>query len=128
VLISGAPGVPPARATVLGAGRAGANAAVALAGMGAQVNVLDIDTDKVRRLDERGLSNITTVYSSIHSVEHYVGTSDVTVGAVLVVGAAAPSPPRGRRPTTRRSISCTTCSITRSATSPAPCPTRRRTR
>jgi alanine dehydrogenase len=90
VLLCGAPGVPPARATVLGAGQAGTNAAVGLAGLGAQVAVLDLDTTKLQRIGELGHGNITTVYSSAMAVEEYVGASDVTVGAVLTVGAAAP--------------------------------------
>lgn len=90
VLLCGAPGVPPGKATVLGAGQAGSSAAVGLAGLGAQVNVLDVDTAKLQRLSELGHGNITTVYSSLMAVEEYVSTSDVTVGAVLTVGAAAP--------------------------------------
>jgi alanine dehydrogenase len=90
VLLCGAPGVPPARATVLGAGQAGTSAALGLAGLGAQVRVLDLDNDKLQRLSELGFGNITTVYSSLLAVEEYVSDSDVTVGAVLTVGAAAP--------------------------------------
>jgi alanine dehydrogenase len=90
VLLCGAPGVPPAKATVLGAGQAGTNAALGLAGLGAQVNVLDVDTNRLQRIGELGHGHITTVHSSLMAVEDYVGSSDVTVGAVLTVGAAAP--------------------------------------
>jgi alanine dehydrogenase len=90
VLLCGTPGVPPARATVLGAGQAGTNAALGLAGLGAQVNVLDVDSDKLQRVGELGHGHITTVHSSLMAVEDYVGGSDVTVGAVLTVGASAP--------------------------------------
>ncbi|HEV3495970.1 MAG TPA: alanine dehydrogenase, partial [Actinomycetes bacterium] len=90
VLLCGAPGVPRARATVLGAGQAGANAALGLAGLGAQVNVLDVDVDKLMRLAELGQGNITTVHASRLAVEEYVPGSDVVVGAVLTVGAATP--------------------------------------
>jgi alanine dehydrogenase len=90
VLLCGAPGVPPARATVLGAGQAGTNAALGLAGLGAQVSVLDVSADKLQRIGELGHGHISTVHSSRMAVEEYVATSDVTVGAVLTVGAAAP--------------------------------------
>jgi alanine dehydrogenase len=90
VLLCGAPGVPPAKATVLGAGQAGTNAALGLAGLGAQVNVLDINADKLQRIGELGHGHITTVHSTLMAVEEYVGSSDVTVGAVLTVGRAAP--------------------------------------
>jgi alanine dehydrogenase len=90
VLLCGTPGVPPAKATVLGAGQAGSNAALGLAGLGAQVSVLDVDSDKLQRIGELGHGHITTVHSSLMAVEEYVGGSDVTVGAVLTVGASAP--------------------------------------
>jgi alanine dehydrogenase len=90
VLLCGAPGVPRARATVLGAGMAGTNAALGLAGLGAHVDVLDVNTSKLARLDELGHGNISTVFASSLSIEELVAASDVTVGAVLSVGAAAP--------------------------------------
>ena len=90
VLLCGAPGVPPAKATVLGAGQAGTNAALGLAGLGAQVNVLDVDDNKLQRIGELGHGHITTVHSTLMAVEEYVASSDVTVGAVLTVGASAP--------------------------------------
>ena len=90
VLLGGAPGVPPAAATVLGAGRAGAACAVALAGLGAVVTVVDNDVEKLRRLEERGQGRIQTRSSSLQAVEDLVLQSDLVVGAVLVAGAAAP--------------------------------------
>jgi alanine dehydrogenase len=90
VLLGGAPGVPPAHAVVLGAGRAGVACALALAGLGAQVTVVDNDAEKLRNIENLLLGRITTRYSSAQAIEDLVTTSDVTVGAVLVAGAAAP--------------------------------------
>jgi alanine dehydrogenase len=89
VLLGGAPGVPSASATVLGAGRAAA-CAVALAGLGAAVTVVDNDISKLRRLEERGQGRIQTRSSSLQAVADLVAASDLVVGAVLVAGAAAP--------------------------------------
>jgi alanine dehydrogenase len=90
VLLGGVPGVSPGRVAVLGAGMAGRNAAMIAAGMGAQVVVLDINVGPLRHLDELRWGRVTTVTSSTLAVEHFVGESDLVVGAVLVPGARAP--------------------------------------
>lgn len=90
VLLGGVPGVRPARVTVLGAGMAGSNAAVIAAGMGAEIVVLDLRPDRLRHLDEIHWGRISTVASSMHTVEEYVATADLVIGAVLVAGARAP--------------------------------------
>ncbi|NIR40765.1 MAG: alanine dehydrogenase, partial [Actinobacteria bacterium] len=90
VLLGGVPGVRPARVTVLGAGMAGSNAAVIAAGMGAEIVVLDLRPDRLRHLDEIHWGRISTVASSMHTVEEYVSSADLVIGAVLVPGARAP--------------------------------------
>jgi alanine dehydrogenase len=90
ILLGGAPGVAPATATVLGAGRAGSACAVAVAGLGAQVTVVDNDIEKLRRLEDRGQGRIQTRSSSLQALEDLVIASDLVVGAVLVAGAPAP--------------------------------------
>ncbi len=90
VLIGGVAGVPPARVTVLGAGSAGTHAAMIASGMGANVTILDINVDRLRHLDELHWGRITTVRSSVYSVEEFVPRSDLVIGAVLVAGAKAP--------------------------------------
>ena len=90
VLLGGVPGVSPGKVTVLGAGMAGRNAAMIVAGMGAQVTVLDLNVSPLRHLDELQWRNVTTLMSSKLAVEQSVVDSDMVVGAVLVPGARAP--------------------------------------
>lgn len=90
VLLGGAPGVEPGRAVVLGAGRAGVACAVALAGLGAQVTVVDRNVDRLRQVEQRQLGRVTTRMVSLAAVEELVLSADVVVGAVLVAGATAP--------------------------------------
>jgi len=90
VLLGGVPGVAPARVTVLGAGKAGTNAAMIAAGMGAEVIVLDLNVEPLRHLEELHLGRVVTVRSSLFAVEQYVSTSDLVIGAVLIPGARAP--------------------------------------
>ena len=90
VLIGGVSGVAPARVVIMGAGLAGTNAALIAAGMGGDVVILDLNVDRLRHLDEMHWRRIVTVRSSVYSVEEFVKSADLVIGAVLVPGARAP--------------------------------------
>jgi alanine dehydrogenase len=51
ILLSGLPGVPPAKVVVLGGGVVGLNAAIIAVGMQADVWVLDLSVDRMRELE-----------------------------------------------------------------------------
>ena len=90
VLLGGAPGVPPSKVVVLGAGASGRNAAQIAIGMGAQLTILDINT---RRLEEFAsiAGSIRTRYSTPVAVEEEIADADLVIGAVLIPGAKAPT-------------------------------------
>jgi alanine dehydrogenase len=90
LLLSGVPGVPPARVCVLGGGVVGANAARMAAGLGAEVVVIERSVPRMRELDDIFMGRILTRYSTLDAVEEEVLKADVVIGAVLVPGAAAP--------------------------------------
>jgi alanine dehydrogenase len=90
VLLSGVPGVAPAKVVILGGGVVGANAAQMAAGLGADVTVLDRSLETLRRLDARFGAAVKTLYSTNAAVEAQVLQADLVIGAVLVPGAAAP--------------------------------------
>jgi alanine dehydrogenase len=90
LLISGVPGVPPARVCVLGGGVVGANAAVMAAGLGAEVVILERSIPRMRYIDDIFAGRVITRYSTIEAVEEEVLKADVVIGAVLTAGAAAP--------------------------------------
>ena len=89
VLLSGAPGVRPARVSVIGAGNVGWNAAMIAAGMGAEVTLLDRNIERLRALEPTLPGRITTLASNRGSVERSVAESDLVVGAVLLPGGRA---------------------------------------
>jgi len=89
ILLSGAPGVPPAHVVVLGAGVVGARAARAAAASGARVTVLDIDSEKLRELVDH-VPQIATALPDPDSVAAAVASADVVIGAVLVSGMRTP--------------------------------------
>ncbi|MFF5987832.1 alanine dehydrogenase [Prauserella flavalba] len=90
VLPGGIPGVHPARVVVIGGGVAGLNAARVALGLGADVEVLDTNVDRLRQIDHDFAGRIRTVTSNALSLEEAVVEADLVVGAVLVPGAKAP--------------------------------------
>jgi alanine dehydrogenase len=90
LLMGGVPGVEPADVVVIGGGTAGYNAARLANGMGAQVTVLDININKLRKLDAAFGGQVRTRYSSTYDLEDVVKRADLVIGAVLVPGAKAP--------------------------------------
>ncbi len=90
VLLGGVAGVEPAKVVVLGGGVVGANAARIAVGMGADVTVIDKNPHRLNELDWQFAGRLKTVFSTAERVEHLVTHADLVVGAVLVVGAAAP--------------------------------------
>ncbi len=90
VLPGGVPGVHPARVVVIGGGVAGVNAARIAQGMGADVEILDTNVDRLRQIDVDFNGRIRTVTSNRLTLEQAVLEADLVIGAVLVPGAKAP--------------------------------------
>lgn len=89
-LISGVPGVLPARVVVIGGGVAGFSAARVAAGMGAQVTILEKNHDRLRFLDDFFRGQVSVCYSSQSYLEYVLKECDLVIGAVLIPGASAP--------------------------------------
>ncbi|WP_196158101.1 alanine dehydrogenase [Reinekea sp. G2M2-21] len=90
LLLGGVPGVEPAKVVVIGAGVVGQNAVAMAVGTGADVVVLDKNTDVLRQMDKQYGNRIKTVYSTKEALDRHVIEADLVVGAVLIPGAAAP--------------------------------------
>ncbi|SNR88184.1 alanine dehydrogenase [Haloechinothrix alba] len=90
VLPGGIPGVHPARVVVIGGGVAGLNAARVALGLGADVEILDTNVDKLREIDHEFDGRIRTVTSNSLALEHAALEADLVIGAVLLPGAKAP--------------------------------------
>ncbi|MBN1142104.1 MAG: alanine dehydrogenase [Deltaproteobacteria bacterium] len=90
LLLSGAPGVPPARMVVLGGGAVGENAARLAIGANADVTLIDINPRKLAMLDERYQGRLRTLYSTPYAIRDAVVGADLVIGAVLVPGGRAP--------------------------------------
>jgi alanine dehydrogenase len=90
ILLSGVPGVLPANVVVLGGGVVGSNAAKVAAGIGANVLILDINTERLRYLDDVMPANVRTLYSNRYNIRQAIHDADLVIGGVLRRGAKAP--------------------------------------
>ena len=119
VLVCGVPGVRCARVVILGAGVAGFAAATMAVGMHSEVFVLDRNLDRLRTVDHHFRGALETIASSEHAIEEVCLEADIVIGAVLVVGARAPtwSPTRSLRRCATGRFSSTSPSIRAGASS-----------
>lgn len=90
VLLGGVPGVKPGQVTILGGGVVGTEAARIAVGMGAQVQILEVNVDRLSYLETQFGSRVELLYSSISAIEAAVPEADLLIGAVLLPGRRAP--------------------------------------
>lgn len=90
ILLGGVPGVPAANVVIIGGGIVGTEAAKMAVGLGAKVTIIDRNLERLRELDDIFLSKVQTLASSRYAIEDAISHADLVIGAVLVVGAAAP--------------------------------------
>lgn len=90
VLFSGATGVRPARAVVLGAGVVGFNAARVCAGMGLETVVLNRGLERLQRLDEVFLGRVRTSSLTTAAVSEEIRDADIIICGILLPGGKTP--------------------------------------
>ncbi|MGM0455760.1 MAG: alanine dehydrogenase [Cyanobacteriota bacterium] len=91
ILLGGVPGVSPGQVTILGGGVVGTEAARIAVGMGARVQIFDINLDRLSYLESLFGSRVELVYSSPLTIEAAVPEADLVVGAALVLGRKPPT-------------------------------------
>jgi alanine dehydrogenase len=90
VLLGGVPGVRPGKVVILGGGVVGTEAARIAVGMGAQVQILDVNVDRLAYLETLFGSRVELLYSNSAQIDAAVSNADLLIGAVLVLGRRAP--------------------------------------
>ena len=90
VLLGGVPGVSPGKVVILGGGVVGTEAARIAVGMGARVQIIDINIERLSYLETLFGSRVELLYSTPLQIEQAVRDADLLIGAVLVVGRKAP--------------------------------------
>lgn len=91
VLPTGAIGVKPARALILGAGIVGSNAARVCIGLGMDTVVMNRGVDRLQRLDEIFMGRIKTLPLTLHNISEEIRHADIIIGAILVPGGKTPT-------------------------------------
>ncbi|MBE9141252.1 alanine dehydrogenase [Nodosilinea sp. LEGE 07088] len=91
VLLGGIPGVAPGTVVILGGGVVGTEAAKMAVGLGARVQIIDINVDRLAYLETLFGSRVELLYSSPAQVAAAVPQADLLIGAVLVPGRKAPT-------------------------------------
>lgn len=90
VLLGGVPGVRPGRVVILGGGIVGTEAARMAIGLGASVQIVDINLERLAYLENLFGSRVELLFSSTALIETVVPDADLLIGAVLVLGRKAP--------------------------------------
>lgn len=90
VLLGGIPGVRRGRVVILGGGVVGTEAAKMAVGLGAQVQIIDINVERLNELENLFGSRVEFLYSSSSQIERAVKEADLVIGAVLVLGKRPP--------------------------------------
>ncbi len=91
ILLSGIPGVKRGKVTIIGGGVVGTNAAKIALGFGADVTVVDLNSNRLRQLEEIFGTRIQTLMSNSYNIADAVKESDLVIGSVLIPGAKAPT-------------------------------------
>lgn len=90
VLLGGVPGVRPGNVVILGGGIVGTEAARMAIGMGARVQILDVNVERLAYLESIFGSRVELLYSNSLQIEAIAPEADLLIGAVLVLGRRAP--------------------------------------
>ncbi len=90
VLLGGVPGVRPGNVVILGGGVVGTEAAKMAIGIGAKVQILDVNVERLAYLETLFGSRVELLYSNSLHIEALVPDADLLIGAVLVLGRRAP--------------------------------------
>ncbi|MEN9240622.1 MAG: alanine dehydrogenase [Thermostichales cyanobacterium SZTDM-1c_bins_54] len=90
VLLGGVPGVRPGRVLILGGGTVGTEAARMAIGLGARVQIVDINLQRLAELENLFGARVELLCSSPSVIAELVPEVDLLIGAVLVTGLRAP--------------------------------------
>ncbi|PSN16342.1 alanine dehydrogenase [filamentous cyanobacterium CCT1] len=91
VLLGGMPGVAPGTVVILGGGVVGTEAAKMAVGLGARVQIIDLNVERLAYLETLFGSRVELLYSSSAQIAASVPQADLLIGAVLVPGRKAPT-------------------------------------
>jgi len=89
-LLSGLPGVQPARVVILGSGTVSGNACAVAVGLEAHVTVLARNLEQMRHLEMTWRGRVTVLVSDRLAIAESLQGADLLIGGILVPGGIAP--------------------------------------
>ena len=89
-LLAGVPGVERGKVVIIGGGNVGESAARIALGMGAEVKIFDINTQRLAELENIFNNRVQTLVSNPVYIAEAVKSADLVIGSVLVAGHKAP--------------------------------------
>ena len=90
ILPGGIEGAKKAQVTILGGGTAGLHSALSAVGLSAQVSILDINEDRLKKLSRFFNNKVECLPSNEKNILRLLETTDILIGSVLVTGHKAP--------------------------------------
>ncbi|MBI4690670.1 MAG: alanine dehydrogenase [Nitrospirae bacterium] len=90
ILVTGATGVEPAKALILGAGVVGTNAARICINLGMETIVINKGIERLQRLDDMFMGRVKTLPLTAHDIKEEIKDADIIIGAILIPGARTP--------------------------------------
>lgn len=90
VVIGGVPGVPKGNILIIGGGNVGETAARVALGMGARVQVLDINPHRLTEIYQLFNGAVETYLSDKRNIARLIKDADIVIAAVLRPGSKAP--------------------------------------
>lgn len=90
ILPTGASGVKPGKALILGAGVVGTNATLICTGLGMDTVVMNKGIERLKKIDEIFKGRVKTLPLSIQNIKEEIREADVIIGAILVPGGKTP--------------------------------------
>lgn len=90
LLVTGMPGVAPARICIIGAGVVGMNAARVAVGLGAHVTMLDRQRDKLAQAEALFGARVETRFSTPETIASSLAEAHIVIGAAQIPGRHAP--------------------------------------
>lgn len=90
MILSGAPGIPPAEVVVIGAGNAGSTIARQFLNIGAQVTVLDNNIKQLEKISDLTGAKLVTMISTQNNLEKALSFANIVVTCAQSIGNLAP--------------------------------------
>ena len=90
IILSGAPGIPPAEVVIIGAGNAGSSVAKQFINIGAQVTVLDKNIKQLEKIYDLMGAKVVTMLSTASNLDKVMTYADIVITCAQSVGRQAP--------------------------------------